>query len=562
MGPLSYITAVAALFFAAFSSICAQASGSSYPLPIVDLGYARQQASSYNSSGGYYNFSNIRYAAPPIGDLRFSAPQAPTVNRTHVQIGSVARICPQAIPEWEAIALQFLPAYLQGHTNFTMSDFDLSMISSNSSAIAVDPTEDEDCLLLDVMVPEDIFYSDEQHPVMVWIHGGGFLTGSKTVAGNPAGWLERSKNSDGSSGVIYVSINYRLGAMGWLSGPSFQENGTANAGLHDQRFALEWVQQNIHLFGGNPKNVTVIGESAGGGSILHQITAYGGNKGPVPFAGAVLQSPGFFPLASPSRQEQIFQDFLALLNVSTLDEARRLPSSAIIVASAKQVATNTPYGQTLYGPVVDGDFVPALPGQLLAHGQYDKDLSIMTGHNTDEGLIFTDPFISNGSALEAFLVTQFPALQSMPLTLAHITQNLYPPIFDGSQAQHYTNEIARAAAIISEVAFTCNTVYLQKAYEGSYAYLFDIAPSIHGQDVPYTFYNGNGSSDASSGDNLGVEDVAVAYLIQRYTAEFAKSSDPNSRGTPYFAKYGSNATTQALPIIPRTNRVDSFESPI
>lgn len=204
----------------------------------------------HKSSGSYYNFSNIRYAAPPIGNLRFAAPQAPSVNRTHVQTGGVARICRQAVLGWQAVAEQFVPAYLQGHTNFTMSDFNVPTYSSNVSDSAVDATQNEDCLLLDVMVPEDIFYSDEQHPVIVWIHGGGFLTGSKTIAGNPAGWLELSKDSVGSSGVIYVSINYRLGAMGWLSGSSFQENGTANAGLHYQRFALEWVQQNIHLFGG------------------------------------------------------------------------------------------------------------------------------------------------------------------------------------------------------------------------------------------------------------------------------------------------------------------------
>ena len=98
-----------------------------------------------------------------------------------------------------------------------------------------------------------------------WIYGGGYTTGSKDY--NPAGLIER-----GEDGVIYVSLNYRLGAFGWLAGPTFQSNGTANAGLYDQRLALEWVQQYIHLFGGDPNRVTVFGESAGGGSIMHQIT--------------------------------------------------------------------------------------------------------------------------------------------------------------------------------------------------------------------------------------------------------------------------------------------------
>ena len=131
-----------------------------------------------------------------------------------------------------------------------MSDFNLTTGSSNSSAASsTGPTQSEDCLFLDVVVPEGIFNSNEQHPVLVWIYGGGYTAGSKSGSGNPAGLLERSQ-MDNSSGVIYVAMNYRLGAMGWLSGPTFQENGTANAGLYDQRFALEWVQQNIHLFGG------------------------------------------------------------------------------------------------------------------------------------------------------------------------------------------------------------------------------------------------------------------------------------------------------------------------
>lgn len=203
----------------------------------------------------------------------------------------------------------------------------------------------------------------------------------------------------------FVALNYRLGAFGWLSGPTFQENGTANAGLYDQRFALEWVQTHISKFGGDPSRVTVMGEStlihelnhpqclaksltrtaigAGGGSIMHQITAYGNSNGPVPFAQAIPQSPGFLPYVSNNQQEQIFQNFLSLLGVKTIDEARQQPFSALLKANAQQVGAS-PYGQFTYGPVVDGKFVPALPGELLLHGQYPKDLKIMVGHNADE----------------------------------------------------------------------------------------------------------------------------------------------------------------------------------
>ena len=180
-----------------------------------------------------------------------------------------------------------------------------------------------------------------------------------------------------------MSFNYRLGALGWLSGPTFQENGTANAGLHDQRFALEWIQRNIHLFGGDPSRVTVFGESAGGGSVMHQITAYGGKKGPVPFAQALPQSPGFIPIVSNQQQEQSFRGFLEYANVTSLAEARALSSEQVILANAQQVGAAV-YGQFVYGPTVDGDFVTTLPGLALLHGQFAKDVKVMVGHNAQE----------------------------------------------------------------------------------------------------------------------------------------------------------------------------------
>jgi carboxylesterase type B len=96
------------------------------------------------------------------------------------------------------------------------------------------------------------------------IHGGGFTIGTKSATNNPSGLIKASQN-DGSPGIIYVALNYRLGALGWLAGPTLQgAGGVSNAGLYDQRLALEWVSNNIHLFGGDPEQITVIGESAGG----------------------------------------------------------------------------------------------------------------------------------------------------------------------------------------------------------------------------------------------------------------------------------------------------------
>lgn len=465
----------AALAVAFVELTCAAATANK--LPVVDLGYELQRATVYNSTGGYYNFSNIRYAAPPTGNLRFTAPKQPKKNRGTVQTGQEGRICPQAAPAWEIIAGQFIPEYLQGQTVFNGSSFN----TSTGSPAPLDPRTTEDCLFLDVFAPKNIFDNagkGKGAPVLVWIYGGGYTMGDKSGSGNPAGLLKRSGGTKGAK-VIYVAMNYRLGALGWLSGPTFQANGTANAGLHDQRFALKWIQEHIHKFGGDPDRVTVFGESAGGGSIMHQITAYGRHDGPTPFQQAILQSPGFLPYVSNQQQEQTLKSFLSLLGVDTIEEARQQPFSAILQANAQQIGAS-PYGQYTYGPTVDGDFVPALPGLLLLHGQYPKDLNIMVGHNADEvsivqhqvvvdsrsslarkllvqrliqlqGLLFTSPFVQNNTAFRQDIIRSLPTVRAYPNVVNYITNTLYPPIFDGSQDMGYTDQIGRAAALASEL---------------------------------------------------------------------------------------------------------------
>lgn len=157
--------------------------------------------------------------------------------------------------------------------NFNASVINTGNSSEPPSLPPQDPRTTEDCLFLDVVVPREVFKQRRRAkaPVLVWIHGGGYTGGSKDDSGSAAGLIARS-GGDNNGRVIFVSFNYRLGAFGFLSGATLQADGVANAGLLDQRFALEWIQRNIHHFGGDPGRVTVVGESAGGGSIMHQIT--------------------------------------------------------------------------------------------------------------------------------------------------------------------------------------------------------------------------------------------------------------------------------------------------
>lgn len=349
-------------------------------------------------------------------------------------------------------------------------------------------------------------------------------------------------------------MNYRLGALGWLGGPTVQAAGAVpNAGLHDQRLAIEWVAKNIHLFGGDSQQITVMGESAGGespllfssplhslvlipigGSIQHQITAYGGQR-PVSFQRAIPQSPGFLPVASQEIQENATQSFLAYLNVSSIEEARQMDSEAVITANIQQVGA-AKYGSFIYGPTVDGTFVPALPGLLLNAGAFAKDVEILVGHNANEAPGFTPPNVQTTETLEAFLQSSFPGIT--PTILNTITSDLYPEDYNGSMP--YTNGLERTFLLIADSIFTCNTHYINKAFKNqTYAYEFQIPPALHGQDVAYTFYDGQG-------DDLSIGLVsAIAQVQQAYITNFVMTGDPNGPGVPSFPMQGMNSSLNA-----------------
>jgi len=125
--------------------------------------------------------------------------------------------------------------------------------------------------------------------------------------------------------------------------------------------------------------------------------------------------------------------------------------------------------------------VPALPGQLLLQGEFDASLRVMTGHNTDEGLLFTSPFVQTPADLLAQLSLLFPAIQ--PGAAAYVADVLYPPVYDGSQG--YADPVARNALLHSEAIFTCNANYLARAYgNDTFGYLFAVPPGLHGMDIP------------------------------------------------------------------------------
>ena len=212
-----------AIILLCVSVVCAQA-------PVVDLGYVKY-AGGHNATTGINYYRGIHYAESPTGNLRWREPVPIEQNTSYVD--------------------QTIDATQEGPGCYQGTPFWSGPPSPAPLGVSV---QSEDCLLLDVLVP--VQPNSPHLPVMVQIHGGGYTEGSaSTVA--PGDALVNASNG----GLIYVQIQYRLGMWGFLGGHEIAENGVRNAGLYDQRAALDWVQRHISAFGGDPAKVTIIGNN-------------------------------------------------------------------------------------------------------------------------------------------------------------------------------------------------------------------------------------------------------------------------------------------------------------
>ena len=188
-------------------------------------------------------------------------------------------------------------------------------------------------------------------------------------------------------------------------------------------------------------------------------------------------------------------------------------------------------------PVVDGEFVPALPGKLFLQGGYDKSLKIIAGHNINEGIEFMDPFAQDETRFEADLRIYFPTITDA--AIQYISKTLYPPVFDGSYG--YTTETVRSDLMITEAFFTCSTNMLGRAYgDQTYNYFFTVPPSLHGDDIAYTYFNGPSAS---------VQNDTLAVIMQEYFTNFAATGNPNGPGLPNFQTYGEGSVVQNLGLV-------------
>lgn len=240
------------------------------------------------------------------------------------------------------------------------------------------------------------------------------------------------------------------------------------------------MQKNIHKFGGDSSRVTVIGQFAGAGIIMHQVTAYGGLKPRASFSQAILQSPGVLPVVTKAAQEAIYQKTLphaSLVtgqNITTVQQLRGLTAEQVYAVNYITIA-QSPHGIFTFGPSIDGQIVPELPREALLRGHFDENLKVMVGQTKDGGTLFANPFITDDAAFAKYVRSAFPSATQE--TIDYITQALYPPVFDGSNS--YTTQFERTSLLGAEVYFTCNTRFLDLALNNeTYCTLLSIFHSL------------------------------------------------------------------------------------
>ncbi|MCJ1468602.1 hypothetical protein MMC07_007231 [Pseudocyphellaria aurata] len=445
-------------------------------------------------------------------------------------------------------------------------------VSPQKVALSPGSEESEDCLFLDIYVPSSAFESGGPPlPVVVWIYGGGYTTGAKNVNGasgllyNGTGLLQAAAVADQGK-VIFIAGNYRLGAFGWLAGLQMEEGATPNAGLYDQRLLLQWVQDFVHLIGGDKSKVSVWGESAGGGSIVHHLISQDGQQDPL-FSKAVIQSPGYqWKYDRAGMLDDTYRTFSSLAGCPdhSIECLQHASTSALITANQQLFEQTLPCtGVFPLGPALDGKLIKELPAVAFDRGNYWKGLeSIIVSHTYDEGGIFASRYLPDSTS-KAYVKTIFPQLELWELREYILEQ--YP-------ADAYPNDTDRAAAIIGDMVLTCNTRFLYDAYHQEaetymmqYSVGHDFGVAIHGSDIMALFWNswfdiipflqvalspyGLDTHAERLGDILGV----VSPRYQSYFASHAIHGNPNTgklKNTPQWhpAKHDAQNIYQTMQV--------------
>ncbi|MCR4807282.1 MAG: carboxylesterase family protein [Lachnospiraceae bacterium] len=297
-------------------------------------------------------YKGIPYAMPPVGDLRW---RAPVYGRT-----------------WEGIldAVRFSPISIQDQPGIGDN------VYIKEWHVDKDVPMDEDCLYLNIWTPAN--KTDEKLPVLIWYFGGAFQWGYPNE-------MEFNGERLARRGIIVVSVNYRLGAIGFMAHKDLtaeSPSAPTNFGLLDQQAGLKWVYENIEAFGGDPENITIAGQSAGGGSVLNQICNKDNAhmvKGAVIFSGMIrFDGDAILTPAALDKAEKRGDDFLKFMGVSSIEEARKL-DALFIRDKYDKFARDHPR----LAPCLDGVNYKDDAYHMFIRGDY-ADIPVLTGYTSDE----------------------------------------------------------------------------------------------------------------------------------------------------------------------------------
>jgi para-nitrobenzyl esterase len=458
--------------------------------------------------GGMRSYFAIPFAAPPVGNLRWTAPQ-PAARWT----------APLAKTQSAAPCLQ-----------------------TSSSSFRL-PNGQEDCLYLDVHAPK----GDGPFPVMVWIHGGAFNTGGAVTYADPSPLV--------SKGVIVVNIAYRMGAMGFLGHPALKaaDGSVGNYGIMDQQAALRWVQDNIESFAGDKSNVTIFGESAGGFSVMTHL-ASPLSKGL--FSKAIVESGGY---AFDRQQTQAALEAQSTSIVNTALAAAGVTCAAVDAACLRglsadvvnnQLATAFTTANSSPVPSIDGKVLPKSIKATFIAGENNK-VPLINGSNRDEWSLFV---ASRELVAPPLTAAGFPAYLQTSLGLPQTVAAAYPLSDYGTNTAQQPSLAATAAG--TDVVFACPALNLSKRVRTQATPIFmyefrdrTAIPSIarttgsfpqgagHSYELQYLF----NLRDLENAERRDLQDA-----MSRYWTNFARTGNPNNGNTVATAWPEFTAPNQVL----------------
>ncbi|MBY0506388.1 MAG: carboxylesterase family protein [Bryobacteraceae bacterium] len=488
-------------------------------------------------------FLGIPFAAPPVGQRRWRPPEPPAQWHGVRSATAFEAVCPQAegdLPGLRARFAELAPAFPY-YANLRM---------------------DEDCLSLSIWTRN---IGRKAAPVMVWIHGGSNIGG--TAAYPPFGPLLAAK------GIVLVSLNYRLGALGFMAHPELTsespQRSSGNYGLLDQIAALRWIRRNIAKFGGDAGNVTVFGESAGGVMVCYLMAS------PLAqglFHRAILQSCTCRDYISPELQRPIHSyagkgtaeeagiRLAGILGAARIEDLRARPAAEIVRASEQDPAI-LPY---LYaGGTVDGWVLPEQPAITFAAGRQAK-VPVLLGSNADEGTVTLGALGGETVAhYRAWLKTQFDdyageVFEAYPAAGNRDVRPAYLALTADYQRAQTVRSVAADMVRAGQRAYL---YYLNYPAKGGYAR--EGLGTFHGMDLSFM---GGGFFRKSRWGEPDAEDRKLVAIMTGYWTTFAASGNPNRSPLPQWEAYDPRidrawqlGKEMKMVPVPRVERFSVFE---